>query len=116
MRAAPRRPASPPPQQIVIVPAPSVTRRFSDHPSVAEIQQALGSRNLRCFTRHDGCISAYCDGDGGGVSVHGENAEAVQLAKACGITLPDEALPLCGPVLFLGPPDSVRRHARKSKP
>jgi len=83
----------------------------ASHPSLDEIEQALGTRHLRCLTRRDGLISAYCGGGAGD-----ENSEALKIARACGIALPDEALPLRGPVLFLAPPNSVRCHARKSKP
>jgi hypothetical protein len=58
----------------------------------------LGIQDVRCFARRDGQASAYCTRNGGN-----NNEEAVQIAKALGIPLPAESLPLRGGVLFLGP-------------
>jgi len=71
-----------------------------EYASVEGIQRVLGVKELRCFSRRDGLASAYCCTHGNGGQ---ENAEALLIAKALGIQLPEEALPLRGRVLFLGP-------------
>jgi len=70
-------------------------------PSLDEIAQVLGTKYVRCFARRDGLVSAYCSADTSTLTTV-NNEEAVEIAKAYGIPVPDEALPLRGAVLFWG--------------
>jgi hypothetical protein len=89
------------------------------HPTEDDIRLALGTKKnlpVRCLTRRDGLISAYCVGSSSTSQHECDNPDAAKIARAYGICVPEEALPFRGPVLFLGAPDCIERHARKSKP
>lgn len=114
----PPRPRSP--AVLVVRDAKTTTTAISlgQHPSLQQIAVALGgAQHIVCHTRADGAMSAYCLARPG---AEPENAAAAAVAQACGISIPAEALPLRGPVLFLGPADSLdcrrRQIVGKCKP
>lgn len=74
----------------------------SSSSSMETIKRVLGTKEVRCFARRDGLASAYC-GSGSATAGASENDEALLIARHYGIPIPNEALPLTGSVLFLGP-------------
>lgn len=86
---------------------PTKTRVKCSVKAIARSLLLHSNEGLQCFSRPDGFVTAYCAINNRDNNT--ENQEALRIAKQCGILIPNEALPLRGPVLFLNPPPIIFR-------